>query len=1236
MLILLAPVSLLAGTDEYKGDTSIYYGLPVNAQLPNVLIIVDNSRSTSNLAPVVDYLPLDVDGVIPNTYPIKAGCVKSDAKTGCYMPWDIFRIDAQGDIANLTVLTNNNYQLTSIKFTNNDDLVRKTLQKTGTYTGAGNRLYPDINSDGTAGTKNQGGVYVLGNYLNYLKSPSVGADTQRKVMYAALEKAIGSAIGSANFAAMVFGENNQGGVLIYPMTNLSEGGKVILDEEASSPAGSYCSQLENADRELCKFLASLPGSGKAKSAPVNNSNAVRSQAEAVFDGGYYFGAEYTPITLKVGTRIDAAIRNDCNFNHIILLTNGLTFQDNSPNMKIVGDADSDGWPGESSGGGIWGNGTHKLDDVANYLYNKNEIRTHTVLAFQQDDALVKNAAYDGRGNYYRASNADQLADALEELLSKLVLAADTSFVAPVVPASTTNRTISGNKVYLGLFRPQEFKPWRGNVKKYTLGPNNQLLDVDGKAATDSFGSFYEDTVSFWSRRSESDKSISSSNGDITTESEIYGDGGMVDAGGVGGRLLHRVQLLANAIRTDGWTLESDLWRKIYTIVPSELSSIPAEGIALYNDSHSFKLSNASSLAASLGVNENQARDIISFVHGFAGFTPQSDASAREWVLGDILHSRPLVMNYSRFAPSEESDCAKNNSIIFVGANDGMLHAFRDCDGSELWAFVPPDSLSTLKFIMAPRSKGGHPTFVDSPPSAYVYDQNSDGIIDRDIDRVVLLFGLRRGGGSNKPADREQGGYYGLDVTNPEQPKLLWRTGYKADHDQNELAQPWAQPRQAKIKIDDNNFKVVMFVGAGYDNNEDTRFGNNQNFPCGSATSYDFCSNTDFAPLGGTVDGLDAQRNLAKYDSVGTVSPDSRLSPRGRGIYAIEVADLKRTAPSSVYELKMEAAGSVFWSYTPRTKPPEAVSPSYSFAGDLAVLDSNNDGYADLLYAADTGGNLWRFDLSASDKGEILFRSNPGSDGTNGRKYFTRPVVAMVGGAPHIYIGSGDREHPLNMAVTDRLYGIIDWKAVKPSLTYPIDETLLEDVTANLIQQADTDPTEVQAIYERLYSRPDLPYDNSGNFRYGWYIKLDGSDRKIGGDPGEKVTAPATVFNGQVFFTTYQPKIGAVAGCDPGNLGISRLYHLDYKTGEAVYNYDQTNDLNAVDGTINERAVGGPAGELLQRTDRVRTLGEGIPSGVVTLLDASGKVTLLISSSDKVEASSLPDVKLIMPVYWMQW
>jgi type IV pilus assembly protein PilY1 len=116
-------------------------------------------------------------------------------------------------------------------------------------------------------------------------------------------------------------------------------------------------------------------------------------------------------------------------------------------------------------------------------------------------------------------------------------------------------------------------------------------------------------------------------------------------------------------------------------------------------------------------------------------------------------------------------------------------------------------------------------------------------------------------------------------------------------------------------------------------------------------------------------------------------------------------------------------------------------------------------------------------------------------------------------------------------------------------------------------------------------------------------------------------------------------IGPQSGCDGGNLGISRLYQLNYKTGEAVMNFDLENDLTVSDGWtsgVNERAIGGENGEILQRTDRVRTLGEGIPSGIVTIIDASGRVTQLISSSDRVEASGATDIKLISPVYWMQW
>jgi type IV pilus assembly protein PilY1 len=1249
ILALLAPVTVRAGTDEYKGDSAIYYGLPVDSQKPNILFVIDNSKSTKNSAPIIDYAPFKEDKVTPFEYPKRDGCKESDTTKKCYLPWYVYEIDNQGDVANNTVIGNNSFDLESIKFTNNSDVARKTLQISGTYTSAGNDMYPGIGRRGepligSIASDVGKTVYVLGNYLNYLNNSDLfGTDSQRKVMYDALEKTLGSAIGSANFAAMVFGANNKGGKLIKKMTDLSEGGSVTLNLEADSPAASFCSQDTNADRELCKFLAALPGSGKVNEAPLNDSNAVRSQAEAVFDAGYYYGASYENITIEKNLRIEDSIKNECDYNHIILLTNGLTNTDNNPKMSIVGDADNDRWPGESTNMGRWGHGSHRLDDVAAYLFNVYKIKTHTVLAFQQDDVLVKNAAEDGRGNYYRASNADELAAALGDLLDSVVLPIPTSFVAPVVPASTTNRTVSGNKVYLGLFRPQDNEPWRGNVKKYTLGLYNQLLDADGKVATDAFGSFYGNSVSYWSRRS--DDKISSSNGDIdtnkTTDNSLVGDGGVVDAGGVGGSLLYKVQGLAALVReANSWTGQPNMpWRKIYAVIPDDLTKIPAGGIDLNDKTgrHLFTLNNVNVLFPSLGVdNVDKARDLICYVHGFTGYTAPSDASARRWVFGDVLHSRPLVMSYNRYGPSEDADCAKNNSIIYVGANDGMLHAFKDCDGSELWGFIPPDSLSSLQYIKNPRK--AHATFVDSPPSAYVYDQNNDGIIDSAIDKVVLMFGLRRGGGSNNPAEREQGAYYALDVTKPESPKLLWRTGYKENDAMDEIAQTWSQPRQAKIKIDDNNFKVVMFVGAGYDTNEDTRFGSNQKFLCGSSTDDTFCVNTDDAPIGGTLNGLDENHNIFKQTSLGDIEPDSRLSPRGRGIYAIEVADMLREAPDAVFKPSDDSsgAGSIYWSY----RPVNNSNLDYAFAGDLAVLDSNNDGYADLLYGADTGGNLWRFDLGASDKknwsGEIIFRSNLGSDGTNGRKIFYRPIVANIGGAPHIYFGTGDREHPLNLAVTDRIYCIIDWKAVDSSLTYPIDESLLEDVTDNLIQKADTDSATVTAIYQRLYSRPDLPYDDSESFRYGWYIKLDGGDRKIGGDPGEKVTAPATVFNGQVFFTTYQPDIGKSADCQPGNMGKSRLYHLDYKTGEAVYNYDLTNDLNSVDGSINERAVAGPDGALLQRADRVRTLGEGIPSGVVTLLDASGKVTLLISSSDKVEASSLPDVKLIMPVYWMQW
>jgi type IV pilus assembly protein PilY1 len=92
-----------------------------------------------------------------------------------------------------------------------------------------------------------------------------------------------------------------------------------------------------------------------------------------------------------------------------------------------------------------------------------------------------------------------------------------------------------------------------------------------------------------------------------------------------------------------------------------------------------------------------------------------------------------------------------------------------------------------------------------------------------------------------------------------------------------------------------------------------------------------------------------------------------------------------------------------------------------------------------------------------------------------------------------------------------------------------------------------------------------------------------------------------------YFTTYQPSSVAVPDpCEP-DLGTARLYAVDYKTGEAVLNYDTSNDSIS---TTNKRAISTP-GQVLVRSDRLKTLGSGIPSGIVLIINPNGGLKALI-------------------------
>lgn len=172
---------------------------------------------------------------------------------------------------------------------------------------------------------------------------------------------------------------------------------------------------------------------------------------------------------------------------------------------------------------------------------------------------------------------------------------------------------------------------------------------------------------------------------------------------------------------------------------------------------------------------------------------------KNWFLGDIYHSSPLVvadppLNFPDIPAftSKYSDFKttwKNREIIiYVGANDGMLHAFKDKDGKEKFAVIPKNLLGKLKEL-----RNTHQFYVDSSPRAY--DAFFGGAW-----RTVLVSG-ERGGGNY---------YFALDVTDPSSPKVLWEWTDPAKR----LGFTWSRPEIGWVRLSGQE-KFVAFVGGGY-------------------------------------------------------------------------------------------------------------------------------------------------------------------------------------------------------------------------------------------------------------------------------------------------------------------------------------------------------------------------------------------------------------------------------------
>ncbi len=189
---------------------------------------------------------------------------------------------------------------------------------------------------------------------------------------------------------------------------------------------------------------------------------------------------------------------------------------------------------------------------------------------------------------------------------------------------------------------------------------------------------------------------------------------------------------------------------------------------------------------------------IAYLHGNTSNEVRNGGTFRNrsHILGDIVFSQPLYVgapngpysSTSSYLTFEQNESAGGTSVrpamVYVGANDGMLHAFSASNGNEMFAYVPNGVFANLYNLTSTTYNQSHLFFVDGSPNSGDV-QFSDGSW-----HTVLAGGENAGGNS----------IYALDITNPQAAvsesalasKVLW------EFSDGDMGLSYSQPQIAPI------------------------------------------------------------------------------------------------------------------------------------------------------------------------------------------------------------------------------------------------------------------------------------------------------------------------------------------------------------------------------------------------------------------------------------------------------
>jgi type IV pilus assembly protein PilY1 len=875
--------------------------------------------------------------------------------------------------------------------------------------------------------------------------------------------------------------------------------------------------------------------------------------------------------------------------------------------------------------GITGSSEDYLDDVALWAHT-NDIRTssfgidlegrqsitlYTISTFGGGEDLLKSAAkfggfVDSNGNnlpdlnsewdnnsdglpdnYSQASTPEELQDALYDALNDIMKRVAAGSAISVLSTSETGK----GAVYQAFFYPN-------------------LVDSNGKEITwpgylralliDEYGNLREDTDSDAILDMTGDKIIDYFFDDVENRVRVkrYTDS---DGDGVRDGSPETVEINdLNSLWAAGKVLAatSPSARTIYTWIDNDTTGTVGTVDTGEFSSSWFDTTNKTTLRPYLGVaTATDAENVISYVRGTddpgLGYTNRSrlidvDGTDRVWKLGDIVYSTPAAvgkpMENFDFIYGDTSYATFKNTykdrrnVVYVGANDGMLHAFNagfydaaqsqftagtgKTLGEELWAYIPYNLLPHLQWLADPSYS--HVYYVDLTPR--VLDAK---IFSADATHpggwgTVLVCGMRLGGGTMGLTDDFGSGssttrsfrsaYFALDITDPESaPDLLW------EFTDANLGFTTSYP--AVIYVDASTWAIAFGSGPTDYDGTSTQY----------ARTYVIDLSTGQQLTGSPITTGNTTNNDSFMGDAISVDLDIRASQCSSGSCSYS-SDLGYIGNSEgkLYRITGTTSAS---------------------AGTASVL-VNTSATTPIISAPavsmDNDGRFW-----------VYFGT--GRFFAEGDKV-NADVQALVGVKEPIDLDDAD---------TDGDYEEFTYAEATQSLVVT-DYTVFEGSYVDTDGNFTTYETTFDALVDDMkqYAAETAPRDHDG-----WVLALTGGERCI--------TKP-TVLGGIVTFSTYKP-IADICSYE----GDSYLYALYYKTGTAYYK----NIIGIGDDTM---TVGSEThGDVLRR----KALGHGVSASPSLHVGKrkGARVVLQTSTGEIVEIDevNLPEAYKSRPLHWIQ-